>query len=278
MKVVFARPRPELSAHVEAVWVFESDFGLPEEDTTISVPNGCSRLIIPYENSMISTANGQVEEGREKGVYFVGVRDGPAFLRTQPRKTGLFGIDFHPCGAFPIFGVPMAETTNRHLAADAFLGSWGRQVIDKVHSLKSVDEKIAFIQAQLLQRLHGTKERNAVVDFCLAALRASAGRTSISDLEQSTGYSRRYLDLLFRHHVGVSPKTIAEIFRFQTFFQMWAQKRPYDTFAQEIYDYYHDQSHFTKEFKRMTGFPPLRFSRRITNEFGRRLSERDSEA
>ncbi|WP_083636253.1 AraC family transcriptional regulator [Bradyrhizobium sp. AS23.2] len=274
MKVAFARPRPELSAHVEAVWIFESDFGLPPEDTTVSVPNGCSRLIIPYENSMISTANGQVEEGREKGVYFVGVRDGPAFLRTEPKKTGLVGIDFHPCGAFPIFGVPMAETTNRHLAVDALLGKWGQQVIDKIHGLKSVDQKVGFIQAQLLRRLQGSKKQNSVVDYCVAALRASGGKTAIADLEQSTGYSRRYLDLLFRHHVGVPPKTIAEIFRFQKFYQIWAQKRPYDTFAQEIYDSYHDQSHFTKEFKRMTGFPPLRFSRGVTNEFGRRLSQR----
>ncbi|WP_354142495.1 AraC family transcriptional regulator [Bradyrhizobium sp. NP1] len=274
MKVAFARPRPELGAHVEAVWIFESDSGLPPEDRTVSAPNGCARLIIPYENSMISTANGQVEEGREKGVYFVGVRDGPAFLRTQPKKTGIVGIDFHPCGAFPIFGVPMAETTNRHLAVDALLGKWGRQVMDKVHDLKGADEKVDFIQTQLLRLLQRNKEQNPVVEFCVAALRASSGRTSVSDLEQTTGYSRRYLGLLFKHHVGVAPKTIAEIFRFQKFYQIWAQKRPYDAFAQEIYDHYHDQSHFTKEFKRMTGFPPLRFSRGVTNEFGRRLSLR----
>ena len=274
MKVAFARPRPELAPYIEAVWMFESDVGLPPEDTTVSAPNGCSRLIIPFENSMISMANGRVEVGREKGVYFVGLRDGPAFLRTQAGRTGLVGIDFHPCGAFPIFGVPMAETTNHHLAVDALFGKWGVEVIDRVHNLKRADERIAFIQLELLRRLRANKKQNPVVEFCVAALRSSSGRTSISKLERSTGYSRRYLDLLFKQHVGLSPKTIAEIFRFQKFYRIWAQKRTYDTFTREIYDDYHDQSHFTKEFKRMTGFPPLRFSQAVTNEFGRHLSLR----
>jgi AraC-like DNA-binding protein len=28
----------------------------------------------------------------------------------------------------------------------------------------------------------------------------------IKELERKTGYTRRYLDLLFKHHVGLSPK------------------------------------------------------------------------
>ncbi len=274
MKVAFSKPRPELGPYVEAVWVFESEFGLPPDDTSVSAPNGCSRLIIPLENSMISTANGLMVEGREKGLYFVGVRDGPAFLRTQPKKTRLVGIDFHPCGAFPIFGVPMVETTNRHLAADEFLGRWGEQIIEKVHNLKTADAKAAFIQTQLLMRLPANTRPNLVVGFCVKSLQTSFGRTSISDLERETGYSRRYLEMLFKHHVGVSPKTFAAICRFQRFYQIWAQGMPYNALAREVYDQYFDQSHFAKEFKRMTGFPPRRFSQEIANEFGRKLSLR----
>jgi AraC-like DNA-binding protein len=37
---------------------------------------------------------------------------------------------------------------------------------------------------------------------------------SIGELERHTGYSRRYLDRLFQQHVGLSPKVLAEIFRF----------------------------------------------------------------
>jgi len=168
----------------------------------------------------------------------------------------------------------MLETTNRHLAADEFLGRWGARIIEEVHDLKTADAKAVFIQTQLLMRLHANTRSNLVVRFCVDSLRTSFGRTPISDLERETGYSRRYLEMLFKHHVGVSPKTFATICRFQRFYRIWAQGMPYNALAQEIYDHYFDQAHFAKEFKRMTGFPPLRFSREIANEFGRHLSLR----
>jgi methylphosphotriester-DNA--protein-cysteine methyltransferase len=72
--------------------------------------------------------------------------------------------------------------------------------------------------------------------------------------------------------VGLSPKALAEIFRFQRFYRKWAQGLRYDVLKQELYDYYHDQAHFTKEFKRMTGYSPQKFTLEVSNEFGRRLS------
>jgi hypothetical protein len=65
---------------------------------------------------------------------------------------------------------------------------------------------------------------------------------------------------------------LAGIFRFQKFYRKWAQGLPYGHLKAELYDYYYDQAHFTKEFKRMTGYSPLRFTREVSNEFGRRLS------
>jgi methylphosphotriester-DNA--protein-cysteine methyltransferase len=94
----------------------------------------------------------------------------------------------------------------------------------------------------------------------------------ISDLEDKTGYSRRYLEILFKNHIGFSPKTLATIFRFQKFYRKWATDRQYGELKEELYDHYFDQAHFVKEFKRMTGFSPQRFIREVSNEFGRKLS------
>ena len=45
----------------------------------------------------------------------------------------------------------------------------------------------------------------------------------------------------------------------------------YDVLKEGLYDYYYDQAHFSKEFKRMTGHSPLEFMTDVSNEFGRRL-------
>jgi hypothetical protein len=51
LKISFIKPRPELAPFVESFWVFESPSGFPATDASIAAPNGCAKLIIPYENS-----------------------------------------------------------------------------------------------------------------------------------------------------------------------------------------------------------------------------------
>jgi len=50
-----------------------------------------------------------------------------------------------------------------------------------------------------------------------------------------------------------------------------AEGQPFDLIKDDLYEYYYDQSHFTKEFRKMTGYPPAKFGTEVVNEFGRRL-------
>jgi len=272
MKLSFVEPRAELRPYVQSFWVFESPIGMPPTENSLAAPNGSPKLIIPYENSITSIANGRVQESQEHGLYFVGNQDSATLLHTSPRNTGFIGIEFYPHGAYPIFGIPMAETANRLLSADELFNMWGRKVRDALGDLNSAKEKIDFVQAQLVSRLEKKQLHNPIVEYCVQSLKATHGLMTISELERRTGYTRRYLEILFKNHVGLSPKVMAGIFRFQKFYRKWAQRRPYDELKEELYDYYYDQPHFTKEFKRMTGFSPQRFTAEISNEFGRRLS------
>jgi AraC-like DNA-binding protein len=101
-----------------------------------------------------------------------------------------------------------------------------------------------------------------IVDYAINAITSSHGLIGIRELERKTGYTKRYLDLLFKEHVGIAPKSLSTILRFQHFYKgMENQKK-------NIYDLYYDESHFIKEFKRYTGHSPKRFMG-ISNDFGR---------
>jgi AraC-like DNA-binding protein len=272
MKLTFVKPRPELQPYIQSFWVFESPIGMPPTENSLAAPNGCPKLIILYENSITSIAGGHVQKSHEQGLYFVGNRDSSTLLHTSPRKTCFIGIEFYAYGAYPIFGIPMVEAVNRLLSADELFSVWGRKVREILRNLESVRGKIDFIQAQLVQILEKNRLHNPIVEYCVNSLKAANGLMTISALERRTGYSRRYLEILFQNHVGFSPKVMAGIFRFQRFYRKWAQRRPYGELREELYDFYYDQSHFTKEFRRMTGFSPQHFSLEVSNEFGRRLS------
>ena len=274
MRISFVQPRPELRPYIESFWVFESQSGMPPADTSMAAPNGCPKLIIPYENALVSVAGGRTRVTHEGGLYFVGNWDTPTLLRAGARKTGFVTIEFSPHGAFPFFGIPMDETANGLFNSEDLFGKWGRQVRDRLRNLENVDQKVSFIQDQLVMLLRQRPRRDAIVEFCIEALRSSGGRVGIGELERRTGYSRRYLDVLFNRQVGLAPKVLAGIFRFQTFYRKWALGVPFDSLKEDLYDYYYGQAHFTKEFKRMTGYSPRKFTLEVSNEFGRRLQLR----
>lgn len=271
MRISFVQPRPELRPYIESFWVFESHSGMPSADTSMAAPNGCPKLIIPYENSLVSIANGRTRVSHEGGLYFVGNRDTQTLIHSAARKTGFVAIEFSPHGAFPFFGIPMDEAANGLFDSVELFGKWGSEVRERLRSMKEVDRKVNFVQDELVRLLRQNPQHDAIVEFCVEALRLSGGRVAVRELERRTGYSRRYLDILFSKHVGLAPKVLAGIFRFQTFYKKWALGAPFDSLKEELYDYYYDQPHFIKEFKKMTGYAPQKFTLEVSNEFGRRL-------
>lgn len=272
MKFIFVQPRLELRPYIESLWVFESANGMPAADTSMCVPNGCPRLIIPFENSFIAVVEDFVQVGQEGALYFYGLRDKSAVIRASCRQTGFIGIEFRPFGAYPFFGIPMNEMANQVVELDDIFAHWGREVRETLGNLEKVEQKVHFVQEQLVGLLRKNQRYNALIDFCVRTLKLADGRMTIHELEQRTGYTRRYLDLLFQQHVGFSPKALAGIFRFQKFYQQWAQGVSFNELKKEMYKYFYDQSHFTKEFKKFTGYSPQQFTDEISNAFGRSLS------
>jgi len=274
MKITFVEPRTELKSVIQSIWIFESPVGMPVSASGMAAPSGRSKMIINYENSIISIVEGRASESKEGGFYFVGQRDIPVHIATPGSKTGFIGVEFSPYGAYSIFGIPMIETTNSLVTVEELLGKRGRELSVMLYDIKTPLEKIAFLQDWFAEMIISKKPANSLVEHCVNCLKASNGLLPISQLERNTGYSRRYFEMIFKNHVGLSPKALAGIFRFQKFYKMWAEGLSYEMLREGLYDYYYDQSHFVKEFKRMTGFSPQHFTNNITNEFGRRLSLR----
>ena len=272
MKIEFMEIRAELIRYVQAIWLLENPGGLAPSDVSLAAPNGAPKLIFNFENSVTSVVNGHIQKSKEHTMYFVGTRDTSALLYTEPGKVCCIGVEFYPHGAYPIFGIPMGDLSNRLLPIDDLSTRWHREFHEIIPELRSPQEAVIFIQARLIEMLMKNRIENPIVEYCVACLKSTNGLITISDLERKTGYGRRYLEILFSDHVGFSPKVLAGIFRFQKFYKKWASGNSYDEIRDELYNYYYDQAHFTKEFKRMTGFTPQHYSTQVANEFGRRLA------
>jgi len=273
VRLSFVKPRLELQSYIDSLWVFESATGIALTDRNLAVPNGCPKLIIPYENSLSGISEDRAGVSREHGLYFVGNRIKATLIHSSARKTGFIGIEFSPHAAFPLFGIPMHETVEEKIFdSEVLFGRWGRQTRETLCNMEKPEQKVNFIQDELVKLSRRSQRSNGVIEFCVNALKLAHGRMPIKELERKTGYSRRYLDLLFRQQVGLPPKVLARIFRFQMLYRKWAQGLSYNLLRERLYDYYYDQAHFSKEFRRMTGYSPREFMTGVSNGFGRRLS------
>ncbi|HLZ55383.1 MAG TPA: DUF6597 domain-containing transcriptional factor [Ktedonosporobacter sp.] len=274
MNVSFIQPEQQLSAYVACIWVFESRLGIPIADSRIIVPDGRARIIVPYRNAVCAAVNNRLLNAKEQHIFLVGIQSGPVTIGSTATETGTIGVELTPKGLYHFFHLSMHEITNRLVSFEEVFGLWGARLQQKVGDAPDLKAKIELLQAALTRLLQQNEKEYALLDYTLDLLAQTHGMIRIQGLEAQIGYTRRYLDRLFQEHVGVSPKSLARIMRFQQVYQLWMQQAS-STFLREHWPaYYYDQSHFIKEFKHFTGFAPQKYQE-IVNEFGRAFSTRE---
>ena len=268
MKVSFIQPAKQLSPYVALIWVFESRSGVPLADSRIIVPDGRAKIIVPYRNSLCAAVKTGLMSAQEHHILLVGIQTTPTTIASTAADTGTIGVELTPKGLYHLFKLSMHEITNRMISFEEVFGPWGARLQTRIGDADDLLEKITLLQSALTHLLEQNEKEYALFDHTLDLLVQTHGMISIQELAAHIGYTKRYVDRLFQEHVGVSPKSLASILRFQAVYQGWMQQRSPTFFRTHWPTYYYDQSHFIKEFKRFTGFTPQHYTT-IVNEFGR---------
>ncbi len=271
MKVSFAQPEQQLSPYVALIWVFESRFGVPLADSRIIVPDGRAKIIVPYRNSLCAAVSNRLLNAKEHHIFLVGIQSNPTTIASTATDTGTIGVELTPKGLYHLFKLSMHEITNRMVSFEEVFGPPGARLQTMVGDAEDPQQKIVLLQTALTHLLQQNDKEYALLDHTLDLLAQTHGMMPVQELAAHIGYTRRYLGRLFQEHVGVSPKSLASILRFQEVYQGWMQHQSPTFFSNHWPAYYYDQSHFIKEFKRFTGFTPQHYAG-IVNEFGRAFS------
>ena len=96
----------------------------------------------------------------------------------------------------------------------------------------------------------------AVVRYSVASILINNGDIRISEMANDMGYSERYIRRMFNHYIGISPKTLCEIVKFQAAMAQYISN-PNINMEQLAFDNgYYDLAHFYKSFRGLTGNAP----------------------
>src|SRR5690348_7408179 len=250
MNVSFIQPAQQLSPYVALIWVFESRFGVPLADSRLIVPDGRAKIIVPYRNSLCAAATTRLMSAKEHHIFLVGIQTHPTTIASTATKTGTIGVELTPKGLYHLFKLSMHDITDRRVSFEEVFGPWGARLQTRIGDAEDPQEKIALLQTALTHLLEQNEKEFTLLDHTLDLLARTHGMLRVQELAAHLGYSRRYLDRLFQEHVGVSPKSLASILRFQEVYQGWMQHRSPTFFRDQWPAYYYDQAHFIKEFKR----------------------------
>jgi AraC-like DNA-binding protein len=269
MQLQHINPHPLLKGYIEKMWVFESSRRVPNDDMKLVVPNGLIKLVVPFRNGL----SGKMEDGwfhlsKEHSITLIGIADIPAKVESEKDcRAGTIGVEFSPQGAYRFFNLRQSEIKNKIHPLTDILGNIAKQLEEEIANTESVKSKVFLLQ-QFLIKLFSQNEADNIFDYCVQKINLTKGKITVNELEKETGYSSRWLHMKFIDKVGISPKNLSSIIRFQQYYHALARNSEMMFMEKEFYNYYYDQSHFIKEFKRFTGLSPVRFEN-ANNDFGK---------
>ncbi|MFI6317500.1 helix-turn-helix domain-containing protein [Nonomuraea sp. NPDC050556] len=188
--------------------------------------------------------------GRTGGSFVAGLQSGPQFVERSGRQHGIH-LELAPLAAHAILGVPMHELAGEMVDLSELLGP----LTERLYGEATWQSRLALLRTTLLGLLDQGVRPSPVVLQCWHLLRAGNGAVPVSELVRQSGWSHRHLIARFREEIGVTPKELARLMRFEHAVNLLREPgSALSTVAAEAGFY--DQTHLNREFHRLAGCLP----------------------
>ena len=205
------------------------------------------------------------------GTFLAGLTEGPVIVQ-HPGTARCLQIDLTPLGARRLLRVPMHELANRCVGLEDVLGAPARELIERLADAPGWPERFAIAERAIADRLDAAPPPPSEVAWALGRIEASGGTVPIGGLARELGWSHRRLVAAFRDQVGLPPKRVARIVRFERVQRAvaaapgegWARVAAACGFA--------DQAHLAREVGELAGVTPTALRAEAVNSVQDRVA------
>ena len=186
--------------------------------------------------------------------FAAGLYAGPVVIESFGRSCCV-QINFTPLGARQFFGLPMSELRDRMVGLDDVLGFDGIALRERLGEASDWDARFDIAETHIASRLAEANALSPEITWAYRTVIASGGRSRISALAGEIGWSRKHLAAKFTDAIGIGPKTLSRIVRFNRALSLF--RRQGDDWAGIAVDCgYADQAHLVREFRQLAGETP----------------------
>lgn len=247
------RPPAHLQPHVIELEGYVETGGAPLARR--EVPFSGIPLILVFQHHFSVFAEDGAESVRLGQSFVAGLTDHPTLVGS-PGHAFCMQVNFTPLGARRILGLDMHEIAGEVVPADAILGADFRALEDRLAHTDDWPLRFAIIEQHLLDRLSRNAPPSPLVEAAYTQLAAARGALDIGGLAAGLEVSRKHLGTLFGREIGMTPKGVARVLRFETALAA-LRSGTVSSLADLAYACgYADQSHLNGEFRAMSGQSP----------------------
>lgn len=250
-------PHPLLRPYVRCYWSLDQEGDHTPASRERIFPDGCMELLFHY--------GGLYRKYRQDGSFDHQPR---SFLHGQIRRfidveaigpVGIFSIRFRPAGLRPFIPFDIGSLAEQTVELHDLLGRMGGDLEDRILNAATGQQRVAITEAFLLDRLRNAVVQEGPVDYCIRSILASQGNISVVQLAESLRINKHHLSRRFTSEVGLNPKLLSRIVRFQATLRLIDRAGP-GTMTQVAHESgFYDQAHFIRDFKEFTGLNPKQY-------------------
>jgi AraC-like DNA-binding protein len=244
-------PGPPLAELVAYMWALRD---VPVHSHERIVPSGTLELVVnlnadtlriydPYAK-IWHCYSGAVVSGAYRRFFVIDTCD----------HASIVGVHFKPGGALSFLDVPPGELADRHVDLEIL---WGRPALtlrERLCAASTTADRFAVLEEALRSRLPESRPGHPAVPVALPQL--ARPRTTVGEVAASVQLSRRRFIEVFTAQVGMTPKRLSRVLRFQRLSELArrADVPDWGRLARECG--YFDQSHLIHDVSEFTGTSP----------------------
>jgi len=246
---------PLLRRLIKYIWIMTSNERVEVDSRMLPVAN--TDLVFSKGSPATYVADGS-QPVTVGGCHFLGIHTHPHRVH-QVGSLEVLGVSFLPAGAFPFFGTPMVEFSNRATSLKLMQIELADRLEQGLSESLSTNDKLRLVEMELMRALDRRLMPPEALHWIALRLAHPSESTTVESVCNDCGVHIRTAERWFRKYVGIGPKQFHRITRFQQaagdllhgnakILTLVAHDRCFS-----------DQSHFVREFASFAGASPSAF-------------------
>lgn len=197
--------------------------------------------------------------------WVAGVQTRPTYIESYG-ESKMVVIQFKTLGAYIFLNQPLRNFTEHYINLDCIFNNEADEVWEQLKETNTINEKFLIAEEFLYRKLLRKKIPNEKLIASIDLLLNNKASIPITRICLQYNISRKHLNFLFQEYLGISPKMLSSLNRFQTILQSISKSKPDNLthFAYEL-DFF-DQAHFNNNFKRFTGLKPNDYIKNVATQ------------